>query len=457
VEAYLADHPTLETGRPLNRLWAMEPRWTLAFVGVLSYLVVDYTRLPAMFPFLQVLQLGKVVIIVSVLGVVLEPRAFVAVPRAVSWIKGCLVAILLVGLMSALLTKYSTHAWDGIRDAGLYLLVAYLVGRIVNTRWRVKIFYWLYILLNFKLAQFVIRSYFWQRGQGVSATLLAKGVGAGSTGFFSNSADLGVAMCVAWALTIPLLFASLGKITRLFLVGSSLIFLVSILYCGSRGALLGATAVAAAALLRSPKKLVPAFMAAAFLMGLLFVLPKASWVRVHSAENWRNDPNAQSRIAFWIAGLHMLRDHPLIGVGVGDFPSAYSRDYVDPAITTRAYACHSIYIQALSELGILGTFPIVALCCLVFWLNAQTSQSALEAGGRRSFEGCLALGLNLALVGYLVSGAFLAVLFYPMLWNLAGLSMGLSVACARKKAARGVSSQGSGVDIEADQVHEEES
>ncbi len=44
-------------------------------------------------------------------------------------------------------------------------------------------------------------------------------------------------------------------------------------------------------------------------------------------------------------------------------------------------------------------------------------------GGRRSFEYCLPLGLDLALVGYLASGAFLSVLFYPHLWILLGLSV----------------------------------
>ncbi|MBI4167046.1 MAG: O-antigen ligase family protein [Acidobacteria bacterium] len=317
----------------------------------------------------------------------------------------------------------------------MYVLVAYLVGGIVNTGWRLKLFYWLYILLNLKMAQFVIRSYFWQRKEGVSETFLAGGVGAGSTGFFSDSADLGVAMCVAWALTIPILFSRLNKIPRLFLIGSSMTFLGAILFCGSRGALVGAAAIVAAALFRAPKKLVPVFMATMFLAGLLYLLPTANWARVRSAVDWRNDRNAQSRIALWMVGLHMLRDHPLLGVGIGNYPNAYTRDYVDPAITTRAMACHSMYIQALSETGLTGMAIVLVVLYACFRLNSHTRRriGMTWPEERQSFEYCLALGLDLALVGFLAGAVFLSVLFYPMLWILVGLSVGLHVACARRQ------------------------
>ncbi|MBI4164335.1 MAG: hypothetical protein HY508_01215, partial [Acidobacteria bacterium] len=101
-----------------------EARWTLAYLGILAYLVVEYTRLPAMFPVLRVLNLGKVVIVMCLLGIALEPRARVALDRATSWIKICLVALLIVGLMAATLTKYQETTWRGFRDAGVYVLVA---------------------------------------------------------------------------------------------------------------------------------------------------------------------------------------------------------------------------------------------------------------------------------------------------------------------------------------------
>ena len=53
--------------------------WGLDFIGLLSYLLVEYTRLPAMYPVLAPLQLGKVTLLLAILGVFVSrsPRAAV--------------------------------------------------------------------------------------------------------------------------------------------------------------------------------------------------------------------------------------------------------------------------------------------------------------------------------------------------------------------------------------------
>src|SRR5690242_17279184 len=45
-----------------------EPHMDMAFAGVLAYLLIEYTRLPAMFPILIPLQLGKVAVLLGFLG-----------------------------------------------------------------------------------------------------------------------------------------------------------------------------------------------------------------------------------------------------------------------------------------------------------------------------------------------------------------------------------------------------
>ncbi len=45
-----------------------DKHWDLAFFGAMTYVLVEYTRLPAMFPSLQILQLGKVAVLSGLLG-----------------------------------------------------------------------------------------------------------------------------------------------------------------------------------------------------------------------------------------------------------------------------------------------------------------------------------------------------------------------------------------------------
>lgn len=176
-------------------------------------------------------------------------------------------------------------------------------------------------------------------------------------------------------------------------------------------------------------------MILALALGTLFVLPAANKERMRSALDWENDPTASMRVTLLKAGMRMFRDNPIVGVGPRNFYVSYTRQYVRSEANPSPWAPHSIYLQALSELGLMGSVSLLALCVLLLRLNARTRNHLLVSGlvGRRSFEYCLAVGLDLALVGFLVSGAFLTVLYYPHLWILLGLSAGLHTACTRKQ------------------------
>jgi putative inorganic carbon (HCO3(-)) transporter len=174
------------------------------------------------------------------------------------------------------------------------------------------------------------------------------------------------------------------------------------------------------------------------LPGIIFVIPDASKVRFKSAWELEGDRTAESRLVFWRAGLLMLRDHPVFGVGLENFPESRVEHYLEPGDPTAKFVAHSVFIEILSELGLAGAIPVFALFVLIFRLNAKTRRhlTALGPERRSSFEYCLAMGLDLGLVGYLASGAFVAVFRYPHLWVLLGMSVGLHTACSRLQAAQ---------------------
>ena len=250
--------------------------------------------------------------------------------------------------------------------------------------------------------------------------IMSGGAGEGSASFFGNVADLGLAMAVVWGIVWALLVgkAERKKLARVFLIICFVVFFLAILFCGSRGAVVGAAGIVLVALARSPKKVGAALLAIFFVLGVWLVLPDASKQRFSSAWDWQHDANAHSRVTFWKEGLGMFADNPIFGVGPGNFSE----------IEANHRACHSLYIQVLSESGLVGTVSLVAILILFVRLNAQTRKRALASGpdGRRSFEYCLAFGLNLALVGFLTSGAFVSVLYYPHLWILLGLSVAVN-------------------------------
>jgi putative inorganic carbon (HCO3(-)) transporter len=409
-----------------------EARWDLAFAGLLLYVLVEYSRLPEMYPILAVLHLGKVAIFLAALGYLIHQNSF-SVDRTDTRVFD--IAIFLFLFADFVSSCFAPGTWDEFGNMVNWGIVYFLVTRILINSWRVRVFLFLVFLLNLKLAQHVVREYIAERGIGLSdmKIILGGGAGAGSAGYFGNAADLGVAMAVVWGIAFALVVGRTekNKLPRYFLLICFAVFLLAILLCGSRGAVVGGAAIVLAALARTPKKLGSVVVTLVFLSSIWFILPGASKERFQSAWDWQNDANAASRVAFWKAGLHMFEDHPILGIGPGSFPQVYLYDYNGIG----AYECHSIYVQVLAETGLAGTLVFLTLLFLLLRLNARTRKSAMASNpdGKRSFEYCLALGLDLGLVGFLASGAFVSVLYYPHLWILLALSVATNIAYVDKR------------------------
>jgi hypothetical protein len=82
-------------------------------------------------------------------------------------------------------------------------------------------------------------------------------------------------------------------------------------------------------------------------------------------------------------------------------------------------------VQAGAELGLGGLVVLVGLIVLVFRRNYQTRKIFVEAGLEDPWILCFAHGLDLSLIGYVVGGFFLTVLYYPHLFIISSLTFAL--------------------------------
>jgi hypothetical protein len=65
------------------------------------------------------------------------------------------------------------------------------------------------------------------------------------------------------------------------------------------------------------------------------------------------DYSTAERLAHWIAGARMFMDHPLTGVGIGNYPDAYSHYFVTIFVNSLGHA-HNYYINIAAETGSIG-------------------------------------------------------------------------------------------------------
>ena len=132
------------------------------------------------------------------------------------------------------------------------------------------------------------------------------------------------------------------------------------------------------------------------------------------------------RAAHWVAGLRMFEHHPLLGVGIGNYPLAYPAYHVG-AFTNALGHAHNYFINIAAEAGIIG----LATYALFTYTGIWYALTIAREHGSSNVARMLAVGL----VGAWISSTFhnlFDVLYVHAIPTLLGVLMGaLAVAGSR--------------------------
>jgi putative inorganic carbon (HCO3(-)) transporter len=150
--------------------------------------------------------------------------------------------------------------------------------------------------------------------------------------------------------------------------------------------------------------------AAAALLVAGFVVPS---VRAEILET--PDRATGNRSQLVSEGLRIAADHPLVGVGLGGFKSAYGERVGFRAADPARAASHTTPVTVAAELGVPGLALFVWFVGAALWLPFRRAS--------RSFAGRVSLSLGLALLAIVVHSLFYNAFFEdPMSWALVGLT-----------------------------------
>ncbi len=92
------------------------------------------------------------------------------------------------------------------------------------------------------------------------------------------------------------------------------------------------------------------------------------------AEPSSADFSTAERLAHWIAGLHMYYDHPLLGVGIGNYPDAYPPYHITIFLDPLGHA-HNYYINIAAEMGTIGLIVYLFFVFAIFLAGAHVLRS----------------------------------------------------------------------------------
>lgn len=81
--------------------------------------------------------------------------------------------------------------------------------------------------------------------------------------------------------------------------------------------------------------------------------------RFESITNTTTYGSNLGRFEVWTSSINMFKDHPLTGVGIGQWRTKYEDSYRLPSENQHLYHAHNNFIQLLSEVGILGLLGVL--------------------------------------------------------------------------------------------------
>jgi len=103
-----------------------------------------------------------------------------------------------------------------------------------------------------------------------------------------------------------------------------------------------------------------------------------------------------TRSNIWRATLQMIKDHPVIGVGLGAFQFAYTR-YDPSSGEQRVEQSHNDYLQILADAGLVGGLIALSFVILLFARGltaAQTQDRRRRAIVIGALAGCFAIAVH---------------------------------------------------------------
>ena len=81
--------------------------------------------------------------------------------------------------------------------------------------------------------------------------------------------------------------------------------------------------------------------------------------RFESITNTTTDGSNLGRFDVWTSSINMFKDHPVTGVGIGQWRTIYEASYRLPPENQHLYHAHNNFIQLLGEVGLLGLLGVL--------------------------------------------------------------------------------------------------
>jgi probable O-glycosylation ligase (exosortase A-associated) len=324
-------------------------------------------------------------------------------------------------------------AWAHVDKVGKIILMTFVATMFIYGKVRIR---YLMLVVVFSLGYYGLKGGIWSIIHGG-----AEAVQGPEGSFIEGNTFISLALNMVIPLMVALARTEERPWLRRFLYVLAGLSAISSLFSYSRGGWLGLAVVVLLLLfqLKPGTRVMLLSVLIAVALTAHSVLPERVFTRAGTFENIDEDCSANERLMSWTVHWNVAKRYPLTGAGF-QFENAEDGRYLtfgDPkyaeCFTVSSSAAHSIYFQILGQHGFIAFFIYMLLL-----ISVQLKLNRLRRESKRQPEtawiGTYALGIQIGLLSYMVSGAFLSSAYFDLAWLYYAVTVILSRELATQTA-----------------------
>ncbi len=382
-----------------------------ALVILILYFFFEYVRpfMPHLIPVLSPFRIPMILTVILLIFFLKHEKSLLR-DKLVIYV---LLFVLLVGF-SVVYARNTYYVWSTFKGLSIILVAITLTMPLIcDDKRKFYIFIYAWVACNLLL---------------VLHALKYNGHGPGGFVWDENDLALALNMCTPVSYYFFIIRRNANK-SGMLPLAATLLLVVGSGSTMSRGGFLGLVAVFGMIWLLSERKLKSfgIVLLCALIAGYpVYKLVPETYKNEMSTifEDKGNDSTRSARFEFWGYGWDMFLDNPVLGIGAANYPwtvdiyQMRKPDY-NPN-TMRLHGgrpAHSLYFTLIPELGLAGIIIFVLIIKEVF---ARLRRLILLGRKHEALSeyAMLAKALLVSAIAFLVTGAFISVLYYPPFWYL---------------------------------------
>jgi len=332
-----------------------------------------------------------------------------------------LLALWTVFTLSTMLALYQDFAWDQWVKVSKILLFTFIPLLLFQDK---KRFRYLLLVVALSLGFYGFKGGIWTLARGGSGRVQMP-----DDSMFGDTNGAGLAFVTVLPMLLYLGREEQNIWLRRLLRVTFVLTIPATLFTYSRGAVVGLAAIVLALAGKANRFLSAAVGLTALYIFVINFAPPEWFERMQTVREYERDGSAMSRLDAWYIAWRFALDRPFLG---GGFWSVGQPEIVERYMPGRGFqvSSHSIFFSVLGEHGFIGLALFLGLLGSCIWTLRRLRHQNVPPPPSwvRSYSHML----EVSIVGFVVTGAFLNAAYIDLLYHLVAFVILLKVLAERE-------------------------